>query len=364
MKAFVFNRGIDWRFNSYTRNVSVSGDSLIFKNHGIFFSTLLDSSSSGTLWNNLSVISNVSDNSKLVFRLFASDSDKVSIDDGNNSQYVYVEDFLKGENNINLKLSIFNTSLKFENPHNVPLFKLKGKYLVFCIESVNYSNDPIELKELKINFPIISFMNYLPEVYQSVERDSFMSRFISIFQSMYLDVEEIIDNIPENFDPRFADKKFIFWICSLFGIEESMWNESDIKDIILNMIKIFQGRGTRFSVIDAVKRYVKCDPIVIEKFRIIKNAYYKLEQDLVDKLYGESNCYFTVILKEKDVSDTETYTNLLRILSKTVPIDAICNLVLLTNNIILGHHCYLGLNSYISNVYVQESRNNTIKIGA
>ena len=363
MKAFVFNRNIDWHFNSYTQNVSIVGDSLIFKNRGVFFSTLLDSSELGTLWNNLSVISNVSENSKLVFRLFALDSDKISIDEGESSRYVYIEDFLKGKDNVALKLSIFNKSLEFENPHNVPLFKLKGRYLAFCIESVNYSNDPIEIKEVKINFPVISFINYLPEVYQSVDRDSFMSRFISIFQSMYLDVEEVIDNIPENFDPMFADEKFIFWICSLFGIEKSMWDESDIKNIILNMIKIFQGRGTRFSVIDAVKRYIKCDPIVVEKFRIIKNTYYKLEKELIDKLYGENNYYFTVILKEKDVIDTKTYTNLLKILSKTVPIDAICNLVLLTNNIILGHHCYLGLNSFISNVYVQESKNTAIKMG-
>ena len=129
------------------------------------------------------------------------------------------------------------------------------------------------------------------------------------------------------------------------------------------MVKIFQSRGTRESVINAVKRYIKCDPIVIEKFRIIKNTYYKLEQELVDKLYGDNNYYCTIILREKDVKDTKTYSNLLKIISKSIPVDAICNLILLTNNIILGHHCYLGLNSYISNVYVQESKGNTIKIG-
>ena len=253
--------------------------------------------------------------------------------------------------------------MKFENPHNVPLFNLKGRYLLFCIEAVNYSDNPIEISELKINFPIISFIDYLPEVYQSVPRDSFMSRFISIFHSLYLDVEEVIDNIPENFDPLYADKKFIFWICSLFGIDASIWNQDDIKDIILNMIKIFQSRGTRASVVDSVKRYVKCEPVVIEKFRIIKNTYYKIEKELVDKLYGNNNYYCTVILKESDVNDTRTYTNLLKIISKSMPIDAICNLVLLTNNIILGHHCYLGLNSYISNTYVQKSKDSTIKIG-
>lgn len=364
MKAFVFNRTVDWYFNSYMYNASVIDDCLILRNRGVFFSTLLDSSELGTLWNNLSVISKVPENSKLVFRVFASDSEEISVQEGREeAKCVNVEEFIRGKSTIALKLSVFHSSLKFENPHNVPLFSLKGRYFLFCIESVNYSDEPIEISEVKINFPVISFIDYLPEVYQSVSRDSFMSRFISIFQSMYIDVEEVIDNIPENFDPLFADKKFIFWICSLFGIDASIWNKDDIKDIILNMIKIFQSRGTRESVINAVKRYIKCDPIVIEKFRIIKNTYYKLEQELVDKLYGDNNYYCTIILREQDVKDTKTYSNLLKIISKSIPVDTICNLILLTNNIILGHHCYLGLNSYISNVYVQESKGNTIKIG-
>ena len=46
-----------------------------------------------------------------------------------------------------------------------------------------------------------------------------------------------------------------------------------------------------------------------------------------------------------------------------IPIDTICNLVILTDNIILGVHCYMGVNSYISNTYVQKTESNFIKLG-
>ena len=110
MKSFIFNRSVDWYFNSYMYNVSVMDDCLIIRNRGVFFSTLLDSSELGTLWNNLYVVSKIPENSKLIFRIFASDSDKISIGEDNNElMYVNIEDFIKSKNTIALKLSVFNS---------------------------------------------------------------------------------------------------------------------------------------------------------------------------------------------------------------------------------------------------------------
>ena len=38
----------------------------------------------------------------------------------------------------------------------------------------------------------------------------------------------------------------------------------------------------------------------------------------------------------------------MRIINRFKPIDTICNLVILNNEIYLDYHCYLGINSYVA----------------
>ena len=368
MKGFVFNRKFDWEEGkSYSQDVVVSDNSISFRGHSFFFSRLLDSNESGTYWSNLLVKSNIPANARLIFRVFSSDMKNVVVSFENNKDTrIDLDSFFEKEYNPELKLSVFNSMncLTFENSKEVPLFELKGRYIAFCVEAINHFDTCITIEELQINFPFNSFVQYLPEVYQNVPNSAFLHRFISIFQSMYLELEEIIDNIPEKFEPSFSDPKFINWICNLFDLDSSIYSEAYLRDALRNMTSEFMSYGTRNSLVKTICSYIHDDPILVEKFRITHNDYYIIEKELVDKLFGGSNYNFTVILKETDIKNEKCYADLLKIIHERIPIDAICNLVILTDNIILGVHCYIGVNSRISNSYVQRARSNFIKLGA
>lgn len=368
MKGFVFNRNSDWEDGkSHSHGVSVSGDSVFFKNHAFFFSRLLDTGENGMSWHNLIVRADIPMNAKLIFRIFSSDITNVVIPfKSGESSRINLNDFLRKNHDLEFKMSIFDSmnSLIFENPSEVPLFELNGRYLAFCIESINYSDVPIKIDEIQINFPFTSFVRYLPEVYQNVPNDAFIHRFISIFQSMYLELDEIIDNIPERFEPSCTDLGFVHWICNLFNVDSSIYDEAHLREILKTMTHKFRSCGTRDSLKKLISEYIGDIPILIEKFRITNNDYYKLEKEIVDKLFGENNYNFTVVLRDSNVKNEQCYANLLKIIHENIPIDAICNLVILTDNIILGVHCYVGVNSYISNTYVQKTESNFIKLGA
>lgn len=368
MKGFVFNRNSDWEeVQSRSHGVLVSDDSVFLKSHAFLVSRLLDTGENGMSWHNLIIKANIPANAKLIFKIFASDVTTVVIPFKNGESHrLDLNDFLKKDKNLELKMSVFNSMncLTFENPSEVPLFDLKGRYLAFCIESINYSEVPVKIDEMQINFPFTSFAQYLPEVYQNVPNSAFIHRFISIFQSIYLELDDIIDNIPEKFEPSCSDLKFIHWICSLFNIDSSIYDESHLRSILKNMTHRFRSCGTRDSLTKLISEYVGAVPILIEKFRITNNDYYKLEKEIVDKLFGKSNYNFTVILHDENIKNEQCYANLLKIIHENIPIDAICNLVILTDNIILGVHCYVGVNSFISNTYVQKTEGNFIKLGA
>ena len=57
----------------------------------------------------------------------------------------------------------------FENPTDILLFGLKGRYLWFCLEIVSYESTPTVINLLKIEFPQVSFVDYLPEIYRKNE---------------------------------------------------------------------------------------------------------------------------------------------------------------------------------------------------
>lgn len=368
-KSFVFNKNSDWKRNNYSYGTKIKDNFLCFlsdnNSNSAFFSKCLDSTEFGMSWGVLKTKFYINQNCKIIFRVFASDSKDVIAYLSENAEKINIDKFLRSNSNFNTKFEFFDKidAIKFENPKCVPLFSLKGRYLWFCIEISGFSEEPVILKEVEITFPLVNFVKFLPEIYQSFSPDSFMNRFISIFQYIILETETIIDNIPEKFEPLYTNKEFLSWICKWFDINNMIWEENKLRYLINDMINIFKSKGTKNSIIKMIEKYTGYSPMLIEKFKIINNEFYKTEQKLIDKLFGQNNFFFTVIMNENEIKKGDDYANVLNIIRNNAPINAVCNLVVLTNNISLGCHCYIGLNSYISNGGMQNLRSkNSIMI--
>lgn len=359
-KSFVFNRNSDWKRNNYSYGTKIKDNYLCFlpdnNLSSAFFSKCLDSIEFGMSWGILKTQIYMNQNCKVIFRVFASDSKDIIAYIGEKAEKVNIDKFLRGNYNFNSKFEFFDKidSVKFENPKCVPLFSLKGRYLWFCIEVIGFSEELIKIEEIEISFPLVSYTEYLPEVYQAALPNSFMNRFISIFQYILLETENIIDNIPEKFEPFYTNKEFLSWIARWFDINEMIWEENKLRYLINDMIDIFKSQGTKNSIIKIIEEYTGYKPVIIEKFKIINNDFYKKEKKLIDKLFGQNNFFFTVIMNKNEIKKGDDYANVLNIIKNNAPINAICNLVVLTNNISLGYHCYIGLNSYISNGHIQD----------
>ena len=358
IRSFVFNRDSNWKLYAYIYNIKISKNCLTFLHNSdaesVFFSRSLDSMDIDTSWEILKVSSNIYKNSKIIFKVFASNSKEVTVPLGNNLKKINVDKFLRSNVNFNTKIEIFDRigALKFENPKCAPLFGLKGRYLWFCIESIGTSNNLVKISEIEISFPNKNFVKYLPEPYQTFPQESFMCRFLYIFQSLYLDIDEIINNIPENFENLGNKKEFLTWIFRWFRISDNFWGSQKIYSLneIIDILKL---QGTKKSISDIIKKYIDSDHIIIEKFKIIKNDFYLNNKKLLDNLFGENNFFFTIIILNNPTKSNKEFSNLLKVISDISPIDSIYNVIVLSKNISLGYHSYLGINSYINNDYVQ-----------
>ncbi len=107
-------------------------------------------------------------------------------------------------------------------------------------------------------------------------------------------------------------------------------------------------KGTKRAIAKIVQEYAGIEPIIVEQFDVKNNMYYDIQKDIVENLFGDNGYIFTVMIPEAYVKDNESYVELLRVINGVKPVDSICNLVVLSDQIYLGHHCYMGINSFIT----------------
>ncbi len=358
-KYFIFNRKSDWLDGGITKNIDFKDDALIFESKdgdsGVYISRPLDSMQNETVWHRLRLDISLPGTASYKLKIYASDTSEVFIPNGrqNKKTKTDINEYFKDPSlDIGRKIDIFDTigAKSFENPTDILLFGLKGRYLWFCLEIVSYESTPAVISSLKIEFPQVSFVDYLPEIYRKNEsEDSFLARFLGIFQSIYVDLEDEIDYVPLKFDADRTTKDFLNWIASWLSIKDAaIWGEKRLRKLIKNSVKIYKMKGTKRAISRIVEEYIGIEPTIVEQFNVKENMYYQMNKDVVERLYGDNGYVFTVMIPQAHIKDTETYIELLRVINSVKPVDSICNLVVLNDQIYLDGHCYIGINSFIT----------------
>lgn len=358
-KCFILNRKSDWTSSGVTKNIGFKNDSLVsqIKNgeNGVYISRAFDSMQNDIIWHRLRLNIDYPTGSIFKLRLYASDTQEVTIAvpgiKGKSS--VNFNDYITDEKiDIARKIDTFEDigAVVYENADDIILRNLKGRYLWICIEFVNYEQESMKIQSMKIEFPQVSFVDYLPEIYRADDdRNSFTERFVSIFQSMYVDLEDKIDYTPVMFDVNRTSKDFLNWIGDWLSVKNaSVWEEKKLRNLIRQAVKIYKIKGTKRAVAKIVQEYTGTDPIIVEQFDVKHNMYYDRQKEVVENLFGDNGYVFTVMVPESCVKDSENYIELLRVINSVKPVDSICNLVALSDRMYLDNHCYMGINSFIN----------------
>ena len=87
-------------------------------------------------------------------------------------------------------------------------------------------------------------------------------------------------------------------------------------------------------------------PRIVEQFEPASQPIWRQDQEALERLYGKRRHTFTVLMPGK-AGGPEEYARLYQIIQSFKPVDAVCNLVFMNDELILGQHCYLGINSIL-----------------
>lgn len=350
-KHFMFNRPGDWTGQGRTDGLDALPGGLTLRGaKGIYTSFALDTLEAETVWHRMRMSARIPGNTSLRMLFYCSDSRLMPPERGLDPE-LEVDDWLASPDTTAVQREAFFLDCAqqaCEGQEDALLYGLKGRYLWVCLILLNYGGQELSVQSLKLEFPRTAFIDYLPQVYRGADSvNSFLARFLSVFQSVYVDLEDDMDLAPIRFDPAAAPPEFLRWLAEGLAVSDSfLWSEEQLRKLLRRVVGLYRWKGTRSALCQVVELYTGRRPWVVEQFEAAGCELWRRDRDALRLLYGEDSCSFTLLLPPGEY-DADSCAKLLNIIEQFKPIDARCNLVILEDAITLGRHCYLGVNSRI-----------------
>jgi phage tail-like protein len=146
-----------------------------------------------------------------------------------------------------------------------------GQYLWLKITLRSNAQISPRIHAIKIHFPRLSYLQYLPAVYQE-DPDSrlFLDRFLSLFQSSFDDFDRRIDDMWELFDALSVPEKFFNWLAGWLALPvDPTWAMEKKRAKLKGAFAAHQKRGTVAGIEQAIQDYGNvAGARVLEHFRI------------------------------------------------------------------------------------------------
>lgn len=227
------------------------------------------------------------------------------------------------------------------------LNQVTGRYLWVVVQLAPGYGEKLFLPEIQIFFQAQSWLYYLPEIYGNpLQKDTFLFRYLSIFQWIYYDMSEKISEMPHMLYPAFADTELLEWMSSWFDIDDrTVWNREQLIYLLENGSRLYSIRGTKKYMEEIIHLYTGYIPFIVEYYQ---TACYKTDIKktwLLENLYGESAYMITIVLPGEAVANGQEAVVLRKIIRSAAPADIECRLVFLEPYIFLDHYTYVGVNS-------------------
>jgi phage tail-like protein len=137
------------------------------------------------------------------------------------------------------------------------------------------SGSPI-LSQVRVQFDRDSYLDYLPAIYRDPSTcDDFLLRFLSLFESLYQDVEGEIRGLPALFDAKATPREFLGWLAEWLGLElDESWSEAKQRQILGEIFRLYARRGTSGGLRQILKVFAGVDAVIEEP--ILNAAWWAL----------------------------------------------------------------------------------------
>ncbi len=248
---------------------------------GCFTFTALESGINKCKWHKVVLNANIPENSEIKINYYMSDDENSIINwDGENIGCIIFKNTKKDA-------LIFDTN-------NINT-EQKGNFITLKIElskAENVGENPI-LKQVQVFYQRLSYLRYLPANFQSNSTSkNFLERFLSNFETSFGEMEQLIQETPQFFDPEIAPDGFYPWLASWLSLELYDLLEDKNREFILNALNFYKKKGTIPGIADLMS-------FIIGKKCLVKEYFYN-----VLRTYGMNHYRNDVV----DIEDDKQYS--------------------------------------------------------
>ena len=223
------------------------------------------------------------------------------------------------------------------------LLPCRGRYLWLALELTTGGGESPVVTGLSLRQGGDHMVDYLPAIYQE---EDFTYRYLSIFNSLFQDMETAIDDLPRQLSPQSASEDMVRylagWLC--LGPEDGT---RDLRGRLAGILEEYERMYTPEGICRSVERLTGHRPRLIEHFSVDPNAPDCRNPELYRRLYGQQPYRMFVLLPQDTFSTQQEMEHFLRSMEELIPAETELELVLLKPCVQLDWHTYLGINSRI-----------------
>mgnify|MGYP006283463661 FL=1 len=139
----------------------------------------------------------------------------------------------------------------------------RGRYLWVRINVLGTESTTPTLQSFRAYFPRQSYLRYLPAVFQEDEQSAaFLERFLSIFESVFTDVEEQIETSTRFLDAGGIPEQYLSWLGEWLALEaDETWDEDAMRSFLRQAPSLYKQRGTRDGLLAVIELFLDFDDL-------------------------------------------------------------------------------------------------------
>ena len=167
-----------------------------------------------------------------------------------------------------------------------------GRFLWLKIELRGNGVDTPIIRNLKVYFPRITYLQYLPAVYSAnpVSKD-FLERFLSIFEATNASIEEKIDRFLEYLDPDGVPIEFLSWLAGWVDmVFDPSWPLATRRRLLRNSPELYRTRGTPAGLKLLIRLALDIDARILEHYQVRRWLFLSKQSTLCDRSELWGNC--------------------------------------------------------------------------
>ena len=300
----------------------------------------IDSGMRDCKWGRMKFEATLSEEMVLIVRVFASDEEEFVR--GGKIQ-TFDSFFLDRKEPAIYKQKVYEAAkaTKHINSKDMLLYEQRGRYLYIYLEVMG--SGEAELGEIEIWTPGDNFYGTFPEIYRN-EGETFFHRYLSIYSSLYGDLQEKIEHLYEYIDIDTAPAGILPVFAQWLGIEVegNFLEEERLRRLLKVGFQLSKVKGTRQAIEGVIGIFIEEPVIIVEQNQKGEKGDAR-SRGIYERLYGSNPYEFTVLINR--AGDEKLHAQLMFLINQFKPLRSQVNIVFLGECGGMDAYCYLDINA-------------------